>query len=50
MNVTSDDLVLYLAVALAISEALAQIPAIRANSIHQLIWNVLKALAPKRPA
>jgi hypothetical protein len=47
---TSDDLVIYLSVALAISEALAQIPAIRANSIHQAVWNVLKALAPKRPA
>ena len=35
-------------VLLGISEALAAIPAIKANSIYQLIVNILKALAGKK--
>ncbi|MBA7472735.1 hypothetical protein ES707_08067 [subsurface metagenome] len=32
----------------AISEALSLIPALRANGIFQVIWNVLKVLAGKK--
>ena len=35
---------------LAVSEAIALIPAIRANSIFQMIWNLLKVLAGKKNA
>ena len=37
-----------LAALLAVSEAIALIPAIRANSIFQMIWNLLKVLAGKK--
>jgi hypothetical protein len=33
---------------LAVSEALGSIPAIRANSIFQLIYNILKTVAGKK--
>ncbi|MBA7570138.1 hypothetical protein ES708_11885 [subsurface metagenome] len=39
-----------LAALLAVSEAIALIPAIRANSIFQMIWNLLKVLAGKKNA
>jgi hypothetical protein len=38
-------LTLFFAVLFGISEALAQIPAVRANSVFELILSVLKALA-----
>lgn len=41
-------LVIILAAALALSECLALIPAIKANSIFQLVVGVLKSLAPKK--
>lgn len=37
-------------VLLGLSETLALIPGIKANSIFQLIFNFLKSLAPKTPA
>lgn len=37
-----------LAAALAVSEALALIPSIKANSIFQMVVNALKGLAPKK--
>ncbi len=37
-----------LAALLAMSETIALIPAIRANSIFQMIWNLLKVLAGKK--
>ena len=37
-----------LAVLLALSEALALIPAIQDNSIFQFVWRVLKFIAGKR--
>ena len=43
----ADDILMYLAALLALSEALALIPAIKANSIFQVIYNVLKGLLPK---
>ena len=33
---------------LAVSEALALIPAVRANSIFQMIWNLLKVMGGKK--
>ena len=33
---------------LAVSEALAHIPKVRANGVFQLIWNVLKMFAGKK--
>jgi hypothetical protein len=33
---------------LAVSEALALIPAVRANSIFQLIWGILKILGGRK--
>lgn len=43
----SNNIVLILAVALGISEALALIPQVQANSIFQLVLNILKKLAGK---
>lgn len=43
-------LVLILGVLLAVSEGLALIPAIKANSVFQLIFNILKSIAPKKDA
>lgn len=37
-------------VLLGISEALANIPAIKANSIFQMIVGIIQGLAPKNPA
>ena len=39
------DLGLYFAVAFAVSEALAQIPAIQANSVFQMVRNGLRTLS-----
>lgn len=36
-----------LAGALALSEALSMVPAIRANGIFQFVWNILKATQGK---
>jgi hypothetical protein len=41
------NLVMVLAVLLGISEALALIPDIKANSVFQLIVQILKAINPK---
>jgi hypothetical protein len=40
-------LLIIVSAALAISEALSLIPAIKSNGIFQLIYNLLKALAGK---
>jgi hypothetical protein len=48
MEVSSMDIVKVLAVLLGLSEVLALIPQVKANSIFQLVWNALKALAPKK--
>ena len=45
---TSETLVLILAVLLAVSEALALIPQVKANSIFQMILNILKSLVGKK--
>lgn len=37
------------AVLFGISEALAVIPSIKSSGVFQLIYNVLKSLAPKKP-
>ena len=42
------DIVLYLGIALAISEALALIPKLKANSILTLILGILRTLVPKK--
>lgn len=34
---------------LAVSEALSLIPGIKANGIFQVIWNILKVMAGKKP-
>lgn len=38
-----------MSVLFGISEALANIPGVKANSVFQAIWNVLKALKPQPP-
>jgi hypothetical protein len=43
------NLVIILAALLAISEGLALIPALKANSVLTLVINILKMLAPKKP-
>lgn len=43
-------IVIILGVLLGLSEALALIPAVQANSVFQLIFNILKKLAPKKDA
>lgn len=45
----NENLVMILGVALALSEALALIPGIKANSIFQAVVSVIKALLPKAP-
>lgn len=45
---TQETWLIIIGAALALSEALALIPAIKANSIFQLIVNVLKGLAPAK--
>lgn len=47
MEVNSDVLMVIFGVLFGISEALALIPAIKSNSIFQLIYNILKKLAGK---
>lgn len=44
----NEKLTLALSLLLALSEALAHIPSIQANSIFQLIVNLLKKLAPEK--
>jgi len=39
-----DTLTIILIAALAVSEALALIPAVKANSVFQMVWNFLKVL------
>jgi hypothetical protein len=48
MAFINENLVLILAVLLGISEALALVPKLKANSIFQLVVSVLKALVPKK--
>jgi len=43
-----ENILLYVSVAFAVSEGLAMIPAVKANSIFQLIFSLLKALVPKK--
>lgn len=45
---SQDQVVIILVAALAISEALALIPAVKANSIFQLVVNIIKMLLPKK--
>lgn len=47
MNFWQADKVVILTAALAVSEALALIPALKSNSILQLFINGVKALLPK---
>lgn len=44
----AEDILMYLGALLALSEGLALIPAVKANSIFQLIWGVLKAIVPSK--
>ena len=45
---SQDQLVIVLAAALALSEALALIPAVKANSVFQLVVNGIKMFLPKK--
>ena len=45
---TTNEVLIYLSVALALSEALGMIPGLKSNSILQLVINVLKAIVPKK--
>lgn len=45
----SEKVILILAVLGGISEALSLIPAIKANGVFQLVWDILKVLKPKKP-
>jgi hypothetical protein len=47
MHLDSNFLMMIFAVLFGISEALALIPAIKSNSLFQLIYNILKTLAGK---
>lgn len=42
--------VLVLSIALGVSEVLGMIPGIKSNGIFQLVYNLLKSLAPKDQA
>ena len=44
----TENYALVLAVLLGISEALSLIPAVKSNGILQLVFNMLKALVPKK--
>ena len=44
----AEDILMYLGALLALSEGLALIPKVKSNSIFQLVWNVLKAIVPKK--
>jgi hypothetical protein len=48
MTVTSEQVIQLLGAALLISEILAQIPWIKANSIFQLVMGVLQGLLQKK--
>ena len=48
MSFITENFVAIIVALLAISEVLALIPSIQANSIFQLIVNVLKGLVPKK--
>lgn len=43
------DLLIVLAALLAVSEALSLIPAVKSNSVFQLIWNGLKKVKEQLP-
>jgi len=47
MNV--ETIMVYLAVALALSEALSLIPALKANGILEMVIKILSALVKKKP-
>lgn len=47
MDIIVANKVIFLGLALAISEALALIPAIKSNSIFQLVVNLIKKVAGK---
>lgn len=47
MELTQDNVIVILAALLAVSEVLALIPSIKANSVFGLVVNVLKKLAGK---
>lgn len=49
MDFIQENWVIVLGALLAISEVLALIPGIKANSVFQLIFNVLLSLKPKSP-
>jgi hypothetical protein len=44
----SENLVLVLGALLAVSEALALIPAVKANSVFQLALSIIKKVMPKK--
>lgn len=44
----NENLVLILAALLAVSEALALIPAVKANSVFQMVVGIAKKLMPKK--
>jgi hypothetical protein len=48
-SLMNSDIALYLLVAFMISEALALIPSIKANSIFQLLYNILKTISGNKP-
>ncbi|MBA7474187.1 hypothetical protein ES707_09535 [subsurface metagenome] len=45
---TATTVAIIIAALLAVSEALALIPAVRANGIFQMLWNLLKTMAGKK--
>ncbi|MBA7570070.1 hypothetical protein ES708_11815 [subsurface metagenome] len=45
---TTTTVAIIVAALLAVSEALSLIPAVRANGIFQMIWNLLKIMAGKK--
>jgi len=44
---SAENITIALGVLLSISEGLALIPSVKANSVFQMIWNVLKKLGGK---
>jgi hypothetical protein len=48
MNITQEQITVVSIALLAVSEALSMIPQIRANSIFQLIHNIIKTVAGKK--
>jgi hypothetical protein len=47
MPLSTENLVMIFGVLFGISESLAMIPSVKANSVFQMIFSVLKALAGK---